>query len=522
MKISLITFSAFAFGIRDISSYLKSNGYETRLIFFQNVSERKINKKFLENLYSIVKDSDIIGVAVECSNYFDAIKITQYLQNKLTAPVLWGGAQTVADPEACIKFADILCIGEGEEPVLELVRKMEKKEDYKNIPNLWFREESRIIKNPIAKLVTNLDKYPFPDYDISNHYIYNKKSDTFKKISHDDLIYQVFSNQFIQYQDFKVYHILTSRGCPHNCTYCGNNILRKRYKGEYVRKCSVNRLIDEIKWIRFKFPFINYISFEDDTFTGRSENEILEFSKKYKKEINLPFHISSTPLTLTEKKLEALINCGLSSIRLGVQTGSERILKHIYKRPTNNKVVLKTAYMVHKYRRSIKQMCVYDFIFDNPFETTDDQIETLKLIASIPRPYSCLYHSLSFYPGTEILDMAREAGYIKDEINQTYNKSTRSGKFNYVRFFATAYPLIPFKIPQTVAGFLVNKKTVIFLNKEGFGKIFKVMTSFIFLSFYAVKMIQRVLALNLRLHEVKLITLKIQENFLTKSTARKF
>jgi len=517
MKVSFINFSAFAFGTRAISSYLKSKGHKTQMLFFPNVSDRQINEKLLENIYEIVKDSDVIGMSIMCSDYFESIKITKYLKKRMKAPIIWGGPQPIADPVEAIKHCDGVCIGEGEEAFLELVEKIEKKEDYSKIQNFWFKD----IRNPPMELVTDLEKYPFPDYDMKNHFIYDEKKGIFKGIENDDMIKYIFLNNFAQYGDYKMYHFVSTRGCPHNCTYCGNSILRRKYKGKYVRKRSNKNVIAELKWIKEKFPFINYMAFEDDTFTIRSDEEIIEFSRMYKRYIDLPFHLSSTALTLNDIKLNALLNCGLTSVRIGIQSGSERVLKEVYKRNIPNNATIICANLLHKYRKRFKHLNIYDFIFDNPFETTEDHIETLKLISNLPKPYVALYHSLSFYPGTELLDMARAAGYIHDEKGQVYNKSTRAGEFNYIRFFATSYPIIPIRFPKWFLRSLTKEKRVKYWNQKKFNRLFKPLTIFVMFSSYGTQKIKCVLRKGISIDEIKTISQRVKEHFFTRSVARK-
>ncbi|MFH1972227.1 MAG: radical SAM protein [archaeon] len=517
MKVSFINFSAFAFGTRAISSYLKSKGHKTQMLFFPNVSDRQINEKLLENIYEIVKDSDVIGISIMCSDYFESIKITKYLKKRLNVPIIWGGPQPIADPEECIKHCDGVCIGEGEEAFLELVGKIKGKKDYSKVSNFWFKNS----KNHPMELVTDLDKYPFPDYDFENHFIYDEKKRVFKKIDKNDLIKHVFLNNFVQYGNYKMYHFVSTRGCPHNCTYCGNSILRRKYKGTYVRKRSNVNVIAELKWIKQKFPFINYIAFEDDTFTIRSDEEIIEFSRMYKREIDLPFHLSSTALTLNETKLKTLLDCGLTSVRIGIQSGSERILKEVYKRNIPNTATIRCAKLLHKYRKRFKHLNIYDFIFDNPFETTEDYIETIKLISKLPKPYVALYHSLSFYPGTELLDMARDAGYIHDEKGQVYNKSTRAGEFNYIRFFATSYPIIPIRFPKWFLRYLTREKRVKNWNRKKFNQLFRPLTIFVLFSSYSIQKLKGVIRNGITIDEIKTISQRVKEHFFTKSVARK-
>lgn len=498
-QISFICFKTLALGPRMFSSYLRSQGYETQILIFPIYHIEEISEKLLKSMISTMKDSSLIGMSIDCVDYSNAVKFTKRLKEKIGTPIIWGGPETVINPEACIKHADIVCIGEGEETLLQLAERMENHESILDVPNIWIKKDGKILKNPPAELVTDLDKYPFPDYEIQNHYIYDKNLDAFKKMSNNDLHNYVFDDPAPTYGSFKKYRIFTARGCPHKCTYCYNNIIRKRYKGRYVRKRSISKVIDELKWAKSRFD-INLITFRDDNFLLRTEAEIVEFSRRYKKEIRLPFHIQSTPLAINEKKLKALFDCGLYSIKIGVQTGSERILKEVYKRPTSNKLVLKIANIIHKYRHKLGQDVTYDFILDNPFENIDDYVETLKLVSKMPRPYENMYHTLIFYPGTELYDMAKQLDYIDNK----KKKHRAGGRFNYVRFFCAFYPMIPFRIPKPISNFLTRKKTIAFLQHKRFDKIFKYLTIATFIYKYSKQIFfYRILRSKFSIKEIK-------------------
>ena len=64
--------------------------------------------------------------------------------------------------------------------------------------------------------------------------------------------------------------------------------------------------------------------------------------------------------------------------------------------------MLKAAHAINKFRDSL--LPLYDFIIDNPYETDEDIIKTLRLILTLPRPYGIMVFSLAFYPGSELYD----------------------------------------------------------------------------------------------------------------------
>ena len=128
MKITLISTSTFPSdqGIRTISSVLKKHGYEIKLVFM-TLSEdysRNYNKNELLQLEKICRGSKLIGVASYASTAKRASRIINYLK-KLNIPIVYGGVHATISPELCIRDADIVCVGEGEETVVELAEAIE-------------------------------------------------------------------------------------------------------------------------------------------------------------------------------------------------------------------------------------------------------------------------------------------------------------------------------------------------------------------------------------------------------------
>ncbi len=419
-----------ASGLRFLSSYLKQHGYAVDIIFMsQKESSGQFDGLFNKNFYSDkaiqelvdhCRDSDLVGFSL-MTNYFLKVKeLTEKVKAKLDVPVIWGGIHATVRPEECIQYADMLCIGEGEEAVLELAASL-KSGDFHSIPNLWIKDGKRIIKNPPRPLERNLDKYPFQDYDVSTHYVL--KNDAIVQMN-DAMLKEIMPKDYEGDKPRVMYHLITARNCPHNCTYCCNNALRKVYNEEkyFVRKRSVANVIGEMEYILKRYPFFSVISIFDDTFFIRSKEDIREFSRLYKEKINLPLMCSVSPHTLDEEKLRYLVDAGLYRTSVGFQSMSPDTLLGIYKRPTPQKVIDKTIRTLKKFRKEIPRP-VYHFIIDNPYETNTSLKTSIEFILTLPARSRIYLYPLVFFPGTEIYERGKKDGFIQDEIRDIYLKS---------------------------------------------------------------------------------------------------
>lgn len=434
MKVTLISLNQFieviaGVGIRILSACLKREGCDVQIIFLPRDIADMYEEKTLNEIVELARGSELIGISLMTDDFDNVVRITQRLKEHLSIPIVWGGVHPTIRPEECLYYADMVCIGEGEKTLVELVRKMKDGQDFFDIQGMWFKDKGKILKNKLRPLIQDLDSIPFQDYDYENHYILSDRC--IRKIN-KDLLKSALNNYYIT---------LTSRGCPFKCTYCWNHTVNRMYSNQQVlRKRSTNNVIEELMTVKSRFPFIKLICIDDDAFFLRTEEEIIDFAKKYKENVKLPFWVTgASPSSLTREKLSVLVDAGMVDIRMGIQTGSEHT-KRLYKRYTSNQQVEKAVRMINEFKDKIKKP-KYDIIIDNPWETEDDLIETLMLLAKLPTPYSLSIFSLILYPATDLYVRAKREGIIIDDPKDSYRKSHHKVKNTYLNklFFLLNY-----------------------------------------------------------------------------------
>lgn len=424
MKVTLVSTYTHpvSLGLRFVSSYLKAAGHDVEMIFMKSkrdTAKADFTEAALEDFVERLRDRDLIGMALMTNTYFRACTLTQRIRDAgIKSPIIWGGTHPTVAPEESLEVPDIICVGEGEEPMLQLVERMEAGRDPTDLGSLGFRAggpfgNRRDIRNPVMHLERELDDYPFPDYELQTHWVAGK--DGLEPASPDNLRGTLHRLR-----------IETTRGCPYPCTFCNNAALLKVYrkKGTWVRKRSADNVIDEIQLARKCFPTIEAVNIVDDLFFVRSEEEIEEFATKYAEQVNLPFELDAFPNTISEEKVRSLMRVPINLISMGIQSGSEHTLKEIYKRPTPIEKIVEGINIFSKN----KIRAEYHYIVNNPFETDENRIETLRFAASYHRgPAILRVFPLQFYPGTPLYDQAREAGLIGQRHDSAY-QYTYTGK----------------------------------------------------------------------------------------------
>lgn len=471
MKISLISPypDITAFGLRTISAYLKKHGHKTQLIFMpdpygDNLIQgvQRYKKDTLEELAALCADSDLIGITL-MTNFFDnAVQITAKLKEKLKAPVIWGGVHPTIRPEESLGHADMVCIGDGEEALLELADKMQKGESYLTVPNLWIKFNGKTCKNPIGALPRSLDVYPMPDYSMEDHHVLYEGR--IRPITSELLKICLERGTVSHYLKKIGYQTMTGRGCPHKCTYCINDTIKNLYDGQgYLRWRSVEHVMEELLWVKEHMPYIGYIWISDDAFFARNLKSLQTFCREYKEKIGLPFSCLGSPLTVTEEKMELLVDAGLIYLQLGIESGSRSIQELFNRKNMSNDVMMKAITTINKYKDRMFPPS-YDFILDVPYETDADKIESLRFIAGLPKPFRLQPFSLVLYPGTKLYQMAKADGIISDDKSEVYAKSYTMRAPTYLNLLMTLAkdgrfpgPLLKFLVSGPVAGVLNSR-----------------------------------------------------------------
>jgi len=420
MKITLISPYRVlqAFGLRTISSCLKEEGHDVQMIclnrqygLYTKRYDKPYSDKVLSEIVRMSEGSNLIGISLSTNYFENAVQITQALKKHCDVKIIWGGIHPTVCPEECLNYADMVCIGEGEGSIVELANRADAGKDVRNIRGIWFANGGKIIKNPMYPLIENLDDIPYMDYDHK----------TMFALDVENHLVQVTKKQITPMN----YTTMPTRGCMFSCAFCCNNYYNKMYnKQSFYRKRSINNIINELLIVK-EMPSIDCITFDDDAFFGLPLKEIKEFCRKYKARIGMPLSITgATPVTITREKLSLLTDAGLVSMRMGIQTGSNRI-KKLYNLRHTNQQIINAVKIINEYRDKIKRV-QYDIILDDLWETDKDKVETLMFLTRLPMPYRLSLCSLVCYPGTELHKKAIKEGLITDELNEVYRKGLHS------------------------------------------------------------------------------------------------
>jgi anaerobic magnesium-protoporphyrin IX monomethyl ester cyclase len=436
------------YGVRILSACLKRIGCEVTVVFLPRLAGEIYSEAVLTQLVELTRDADLIGISLMTDDLENAILMTSALRVHANTPIIWGGIHPTIDPAACLQYADIVCLGEGEETLTQLVCQMRANEDFRYVPGTWSRNGDAIIRNPLRPLVQDLDALPFPDYDLAGHFMLYEGQ---IRPMTEELLRIAFGFYIIT---------LTTRGCPFQCTYCWNHFYRRMFpESPVVRRRSIENVMSELRWLQERFPYVERLTLDDDAFFVRPLTEIREFAEKYRADIHMHLWITgASPTTLTREKLALLTDAGRLSLRMGIQTGSPRIQK-LYLRKQTNEDVLRAVSLIQEFRHKIQQV-FFDVIVDNPWETDKETIQTLRLLSRIQTPYTLFIFPLALYPGTDLYEKALHEGILpleESDRKRIAHHQLRPTYLNHLLQVISIHAAYNQRIPTTIMVLLTNR-----------------------------------------------------------------
>lgn len=307
---------AYLFQLAALSAFLKSKGHAVRYeeLVMGNSSATSIHFARVKRAIDDFKPDLLAFSSYEMS--FEWIKdISDYIKSIYPEiPIIVGGYYATLSPEDVLQHPpiDIICIGEGEYPLSELLDSLKAGDKRKDIQNLWFKKDSQVIRNPVRNLIANLDELPFVDRDLFTSE--NRRCGALE--------------------------IMASRGCPFDCANCSNHALKKIYagKGHYLRYRSAQHVLSEIESCLSKEDF-KTIQFEDDMFTA-NKIWLKEFCGEYKKRFKFPFICNIRPESGTPETLNLLKDAGCLQVSIGLEAGDEKIRRQVLRRDMPDEVII--------------------------------------------------------------------------------------------------------------------------------------------------------------------------------------
>ena len=393
MKVLFVYRGVESIGVGTLLSLLEAEGHRTRLLFDPGLDDnlyvrmpalRVLNRH--DRLLRQARAFDPDLVAFSCtSNLFPAVRdLMHRLRPHLRAPFVIGGVHATVLPEYVLRAtpAAFACMGEGENPLRDLVAALESGTPPTGIPGLFIARGEEIERNPAGPLIEDLDALPFP-----------RKEPFFR--------YGCFRSRV---------SVMTSRGCPFHCAYCSNDVYFRLPTGprRAVRRRSPENVLAEVDRLRTRFPARSFW-FCDDVF-ALDRGWLQAFVERYRSTGPLPFDCHLHPNVVDAERVSLLKEGGCRHVFLGVDAGDERIRREVMGRPVSEGQIRGA---VARIREAGIRLTV-SAIFGLPGEGPAEMRKTLDLCSDLRADGTSSYIFYPFY-GTRLFAYARERGYLSDD-----------------------------------------------------------------------------------------------------------
>lgn len=391
-----------------ISSALKKAGHTTKVFELTPYKKRPIfgdPHRIIKGAFQkVLKEfqPDLAGFSTMTINLSLTRGLARIVKEGTNTPVIFGGVHPTLDPEETISMpeVDMICVGEGERAMVELVNKIEAEEDYTRTKSIWIKNKGKIYRNPIMPLYDNIDEIPFPDRD-------------------------VFPPEFYR-AELTGANLMTGRGCPYPCTFCQNKAFLEMYKGHgsFIRYRSFGNIFQEIEQLIDKYKAERFY-FSDETFTMNKER-VIEFCKEYKKHFKNRFMCQTRVDCLDEEIVAALKDAGCDHVSLAIEAGNERLRREVLKKRFRDEEIFRAFSLVKKYNMRTQSFNMIGL----PEETKETIFETVRMNKSL-QPDRILCTIYMPFKGTELGKRCIEEGLVLRPVEESSGYYTEVTIKNY-------------------------------------------------------------------------------------------
>jgi radical SAM superfamily enzyme YgiQ (UPF0313 family) len=395
VRVTFVTCGLEHLGIEALSAWVRQAGHEPVLVYdarpFSSgsgtdsaVLARLLDPRPEETAERVVATQpEVVAFTSYSVTHRWAIDVARAIKQRITVPIVFGGPHVSADPQRAINewSIDAVVEGEGEGALVDLLECAESGRFGRNdIANCTFKGDNGPIRNRVRPLLADLDALPWAD-----------------KAGFYDAV-PAFEREF---------YVVSRRGCPFRCSFCEYSTFPKQYPGEKpVRRRSIDHLIGELAYWKARGR-VRKVFFWDAIFT-LDPKWMADFSAAYRSEIGIPFECYTHPQTMTREMARLLAEAGCMMVRVGVQSVNSDTLMAVDRKGDREKVAQTLSHLAeYDVPYSV------DHIIGLPGEGAADQLDALRFYAAV-QPKRIVTHWMTYFPGTTVLDHARQAGILDD------------------------------------------------------------------------------------------------------------
>ncbi len=324
---------------------------------------------------------DVVGFCSYTFTIYDLYQVAQLVRDELPdCRIVIGGPHIDVYPRETLAqpFVDAVVLGEGEETMLEICQRYDSGQDLDGVAGAWFKKGDQIVCNPDRLRIEDLNSIPLPDRRMSL-----------------SLTYRAVLNP-AQLET----SLVTSRGCPHKCTFCQVRARKYKYR-------SAENVVDEMAEI--EAAGYSYVHIFDDTF-NLFRRKVKEFCQEYiARGLTVQWAFRGRVDQVDEEMLALMKQANCVRCYYGVESGSDRTLEIMRKGITREDA--RRAFALTK-AAGIGTAAF--FMIGYPDETEQDIRQTIDFAKELDPDYAQILVTIPL-PGTPLYDQAVAEGGISGD-----------------------------------------------------------------------------------------------------------
>jgi anaerobic magnesium-protoporphyrin IX monomethyl ester cyclase len=332
---------------------------------------------------------DVVAISAATENFGDAVEMARVAKEFCGAKTLIGGMHVTSLPHTLPKAFDAGCVGEGELTMIDLVKLYQSVEnpgpaDYAKVPGICFHQAKWVQVNPARELIRDLDDLPLPDRDLLGE------------------------GWKVPYS--KQVHLISSRGCPYDCSFCSSSLHWKRF-----RYFSPEYTANEIERMRELHDPKEFYFFDDLFIANRKRfRAICEKFRERGLHNGIMFRSYARVDLVDEELAELFEEFNFVFIDFGFESNSQKVLDYFRKRNVTPEINQRAIDILAKRRVSIGA----NIIMGSPHENDADLDESIKFIErNRDRIDRVSMGPLFPLPGTPIWTEAKMKGLVQDDMS---------------------------------------------------------------------------------------------------------
>lgn len=319
---------------------------------------------------------------------------------------------------------DAVSYAEGEIPFFQLLQAMDHRQELESNPSFATREKLRKQIKPTPQYVEHLDDIPVFAFDLLDIEKYIGKyyeSIRFSAVKYLDQIAK---------QDRGLY-VISSRGCPYQCVFCCSGSVH----GRKVRYRTPESIVNEVIYLKNTYH-LTLINFQDDNFFQDKQRALEILDRLIALNLDLKYEFANGIITyrVDDDIVSRLKQLGVPGMTLAIESGSERVLRDIVRKPLQLPQVYRAVASLRKYGLRVYA----SFVFGFPGETEEDRQMSIQLIQQVGFDWVHLFAAIPF-SGSRLYDICIENHYIEGQEQELLNAKKYSAGIINTPDFSSDY-----------------------------------------------------------------------------------